>query len=253
MRRRQADSHATPNAVKVMKRTLIVVTLCVAGTALPARADATALSPESTYTNVGCGSYGGGFFGEQTHTTEPSLTGRIRNGVSLSSGLVRDVDDDVLPAIGRCESVSALSVTDELASGLLPSYTATITVRGATGARVGPGDGLPQGAQGEFLVMALLRVTDGRCSGQVTGSDPAVLADASGVLSPGAVVDLVVTPPAACVKARPTTLQVQVSIYARVAMSDRKVDPITGRVYDAPGFGSASALADVDVVLTRTS
>lgn len=236
-----------------MKRTLIVLALCAAGSALPARADTTALPPESTYTNVGCGSSGGGFFGEQTHTTEPSLTGRIRNGVSLSSGLVRDVDDDVLPAIGRCGSVSALSVVDELAPGLVPSYTATLTVREASGARVGPGDGLPQGARGEFLVMALLRVTDARCNGQVTGSDPAVLADASGALAPGTVFALAVTPPTACVKARSSTLQVQVSLYARVAMSDRKVDPITGRIYDDPGFGSASALADVDVVLTRTA
>lgn len=245
----QAARPRAANAVHRMKRTLILLVLA-ALSAVPARAETVTLAPPFTgsFTAEGCSMDGRSlpYPGTCTVIHEPNLNGQLRAGVSMGG-----FADGLAPSVGRGESVAKLTIGDAIAAGAVPSYDATFEVLESASSR----SGLPAGATGDRLVHALLRVVDPRprCAGEVHGSLPGALVAGDQTLTPGAVFTLRVDTPARCVRSAPATLQIEATLFVRVAISDRGALPGGAAGYEMPGFGTVSALGAVKVTLTRTT
>jgi hypothetical protein len=234
-----------------MKRALLFLGL-VSLVALPARATTVDLAPPYTGSSTaeGCSMDGRNlpFVGTCIVQHEAAVsTGRLDAGVEMSGPAA-----GTIPSVGRGESLAKLTIVDTIAPGAVPSYAATFTVLGAAGSRVGP----PVGAVGDRTVLALLRVVDPRprCAGQIHGSDPGQLVSASGELPVGTNFTLRVDTPPACIRTQYSAdLTIEVSLFVRVALSDRGVFPGGAAGYEVPGFGTVSASGSATVALSRTT
>lgn len=247
----QGARYPMAKAENRMKRALMVLTL-VSLTALPAEANTIDLAPPYTgmFTAEGCSMDGRTlpFIGACTVQHEARTSdGRLIAGVQMSGPA-----GGTVASVGRGESLAKLSVTDAIPAGAIPTYEATFTVLDASGSRTGA----EVGAAGHRTVLALLRVTDPRprCAGQIHGSDPGQLVSDVAALAPGSVFTLRVDTPATCVRGlHGADLTVEVSLFVRVALSDRGVFPGGAAGYEVPGFGTVSAAGSVSVSVTRTA